>query len=169
MVRTHFDYAASVWNPYLKKYIIAIESVQRRATKLIPGMKDNSYPQRLKIVHLPTLTYTRLRGDMIEVFKIMTGIYDIKAIPKLYEWGGKSNRQGNRGHTLKLFPPRTNTNLRKHNFTARITNIWNSLPSKIVTSTTLNIFQNRLDHYWSNQEILYHFESTINIRTTTND
>ena len=40
MVRYHFDYAASVWNPYLKKHIIAIESVQRRATKLIPGMKD---------------------------------------------------------------------------------------------------------------------------------
>ena len=63
MIRSHLDYAASVWNPYLKKHIIAIESVQRRATKLIPGMKDKSYPQRLKIVHLPTLTYRRLRGD----------------------------------------------------------------------------------------------------------
>ena len=28
MVRSHFDYAASVWNPYLKKHIIAIESTK---------------------------------------------------------------------------------------------------------------------------------------------
>jgi hypothetical protein len=31
-----------------KKHITAIENVQRRATKLIPGFKDLTYKERLK-------------------------------------------------------------------------------------------------------------------------
>ena len=38
LVRTHLDYASSVCAPYKKKYIDKIESVQKRATKQIPGL-----------------------------------------------------------------------------------------------------------------------------------
>jgi hypothetical protein len=47
-VRPHLEYANSIWNPYKKKHITAIENVQRRATKLIPGFKDLTYKERLK-------------------------------------------------------------------------------------------------------------------------
>ena len=62
MVRSHIDYAVAVilWYPYK----IATENSQRRATKELPGMK------------LPALAYQRLRGDMIEVYKIMHELYD---------------------------------------------------------------------------------------------
>ena len=40
--------------------------VQKRATKMIPGMPKISYPDRLRKLKLPTLTYRRARGDMIE-------------------------------------------------------------------------------------------------------
>jgi hypothetical protein len=40
LVRTHLDYACSVWAPYKKKYIDKIESVQKRATKQIPGFNN---------------------------------------------------------------------------------------------------------------------------------
>jgi hypothetical protein len=49
-VRTHLDYASSVWTPYKKKYIDKIESVQKRTTKQIPGFHNLSYPERLKIL-----------------------------------------------------------------------------------------------------------------------
>jgi hypothetical protein len=45
-----------------KKHITAIKNVQRRATKLIPGFKDITYEERLKILKLPTLTYRRKRA-----------------------------------------------------------------------------------------------------------
>jgi hypothetical protein len=48
LVRTHLDYASSVWAPYKKKYIDKIDSVQKRATKQIPGFHNLSYPERLK-------------------------------------------------------------------------------------------------------------------------
>jgi hypothetical protein len=69
LVRPILEYASSVWNPYKTKDIEAIENVQRRATKMLPDMKDLTYEERLKKLKLPSLRYRRLRGDMIETFK----------------------------------------------------------------------------------------------------
>ena len=66
LVRPHIEFANQVWAPYLIKHITAIENVQRRATKTIPGLKDLNYEQRLRHINLPSLSYRRIRGDMIE-------------------------------------------------------------------------------------------------------
>jgi len=71
LVRTHLDYASTVWAPYKKKYIDKIESMQKRATKQIPGFKNLSCHERLKKLKLPTMAYRRIRGDMIETYKII--------------------------------------------------------------------------------------------------
>ena len=47
-----------------------MEKVQRRATKLLQNISHLSYPERLAALILPTLAYRRIRGDMIETFKI---------------------------------------------------------------------------------------------------
>ena len=52
-----------------------LEQIQRRATKLIPG--DLRYEERLKECGLTTLETRRLRGDQIEVFKILNGYENI--------------------------------------------------------------------------------------------
>jgi len=39
MVRSHLDYCSSVWAPYMKGDIEALERVQKRATKLIPALQ----------------------------------------------------------------------------------------------------------------------------------
>ena len=69
MVRSHLGYCSSVWAPYRKGDIEALEKVQKRATKILPGLKNLSYSERLKICKIPTYTlgpYRRIRGDMIE-------------------------------------------------------------------------------------------------------
>ena len=43
---------------------------------MVGPLKDMEYPDRLKKLKIPTLKYRRLRGDMIETFKIITGNYD---------------------------------------------------------------------------------------------
>ena len=48
LVWPHIEYANQVWSPYLMKHITALENVQRRATKLIPGYKELDYKERLK-------------------------------------------------------------------------------------------------------------------------
>ena len=48
----------------------AIEGVQRRVTKLISSISHCPYPERLKILNLPSLNYRQLRGDMIFLYQI---------------------------------------------------------------------------------------------------
>ena len=69
MVRPHLEYANQVWAPRYQRQIDVLENVQSRATRLIPGLKHLSYEDRLKYIKLPILTYRRLRGDLIEVYK----------------------------------------------------------------------------------------------------
>jgi len=60
MVRSHLDYCSTVWSPYMKKDIEALEKVQKRATKILPQLKHMNYSDRLKACKLPTLHYGRI-------------------------------------------------------------------------------------------------------------
>ena len=77
IVRPHLEYCIQAWRPYRKKDIETLESMQRRATKMIPELRDLSYEERLKECGLTTLETRRLRGDQIDVFKILNGYENI--------------------------------------------------------------------------------------------
>ena len=46
-------------------------------------------------------------------------------------------------------------------FSARIINIWNSLPNCVVDVSTINQFKARLDKFWSHQDILYDYTADL--------
>ncbi|KAK3084399.1 hypothetical protein FSP39_012905 [Pinctada imbricata] len=119
LVRTHLDFTSSVWAPYKQKHIEQIEAVQRRATKQLPGKKELSYPERLRKLKLPTLSYHRIRGDMIEVFKILTGKYDKNASHCLKLWKDMAVRSSERGHNMKLYLQRAKSQIRRNIFAIR--------------------------------------------------
>ena len=164
LVRSHMDYATAVWSPYKVKYIQQLEGVQRRATKMLPGMRDLSYTERLKILKLPTLAYRRARIDMIETFKIAKGIYDSDIVPCLPFVANTNDSIVTRGHQYKLFKNRFYKDIGKFSFTNRIITNWNNLPEKVVMAKTINSFKNRLDKAWKHQDLLYNFEAKIDNR-----
>jgi len=51
--------------------------------------------------------------------------------------------------------------LRKYFFTNRIVNACNSLPDTVVMSETVNQFKNKLDKFWSNQDIIYNYKAEL--------
>ena len=72
-MNTALEYCVQAWSPYPRKDIDILEKNQSRATKLNPGLTDLRYEERLKECGLKTLETRRLRGDQIEVFKILNG------------------------------------------------------------------------------------------------
>ena len=56
---------------------------------------------------------------------------------------------------------RVKYDLRKYYFTCKIVNVWNSLSSFVVFADSVNCFKNRLDKFWSNQDIIYDYQAEI--------
>ena len=143
IVRPHLEYCIQVWRPHLKKDIVKLERVQRRATRLIPMLHGMSYEERLKHCNLTTLETRRLRGDQIEVFKIMHGIEGVDR-EKFFKL--KAERR-TRGHNLALNKEQCRLDIRKYAFSQRTIDQWNRLPEECVNSTSVNMFKNRIDKY----------------------
>lgn len=162
LVRPTLEYGIAAWSPRLQKDIDAIEAIQRRATKMIPNLKDLPYEDRLRRLKLPTLTYRRYRGDVIHVYKYLHNTYDSPA-NKMFQ---RSDSQ-TRGHSLKLFKPRCRTQSRRAFFSQRVVDLWNSLPESVVNAKTLNSLKNQIDRHWNNAPFKYEYKSKFNPGTVS--
>ena len=72
-IRPYQEYCIQAWSPYYTKDMLMLEKVQRSATKLVIGLKEFTYEERLTQLNLYRLEEKRLQGDLIETFKLLTG------------------------------------------------------------------------------------------------
>lgn len=143
LVRPILDYGAQSWSPYLVRDIKLLEQVQRRVTRLVPDLKDLPYEERCRALNLPTLEDRRLRGDMIEVYKLLHGHEDIP-YTKFFTLSNNNLR----GHSLKLArPDHWRTNTKGNWFAIRTIDPWNALPEQVVTAPTISAFKARYDRH----------------------
>ena len=153
LIRPLLEYGNVVWSPYYRKHIDAIEKVQRRFTKKIYNTNNLEYQERLSLLKLPSLEFRRLRGDLIEVYKIVHDLYDPVTTSTLLTI---TNLNKTRGHDYKLTKNRTYTRQFQCFFTNRVTTAWNDLPSETVNAASLNIFKNQID------QLLMHYMYSTN-------
>ena len=146
-VRPHLEYGNAIWHPRYVADMKKVERVQRRATKIIPELRDKQYEKRLQSLNLYSMEYRRKRGDMIQTYKILQNIDRIDP-DKFFT---RAKYTGTRSHSMKLFKTRFKSELRKYTFSQRIIDNWNSLTEEIVTSESLDIFKTRLDKHWSTE------------------
>ena len=144
LVRPHLEYAVQFWSPCYLKDEKKLESVQRRATKLIPGFRGLTYEERLKRLDMFSLKDRRIRGDLIETYKILKNIDNV-SLENFFEL---SSQLTTRNNGLKLKGQRFNTDLRKNYFNVRVIHFWNKLPASVVHANTIATFKARLDKYF---------------------
>ena len=112
-------------------------------TSNIPEMRDISYEERLTECGLTTLETRRLRGDQIEVFKILNGYENIHR--NMFFSLKKDSRT--RGHEVKLVKDQCRLDIRKYSFSQRTVNEWNKLSTDCITASSMNMFKNKLYTY----------------------
>ena len=122
-----------------------MEGVQRRATKLVKELKNLPYELRLKKLELTTLEQRRDRGDLIQMYKIIYGLEDVRLIKGL---NFVDSDHFTRGNSLKLRRELVKNCTPRFNFlTNRVVDNWNALSDEIVRAKNTNCFKAKLDKY----------------------
>ena len=103
---------------------------------MIPELRDLSCEERLKECGLTTLETRRLRGDQIEVFKILNRYKNIDR--NIFFSLKKDN--GTRVHGVTLVKDQCRLDIRKYLFSQRTINEWNKLSTDCVTASSVNMF-----------------------------
>ena len=144
LVRPHLEYAVQAWNPYFSKDKDVLEKVQRRATRLISSLKGVPYDSSLRLLNLTSLELRRLRGDLIQVYKIVHGFVNLS----FSDFFRFANSKITSGHCLKLQKVQSRINIRSNFFSQRVVNERNGLPEDVVIVGSVNGFKNALDKYF---------------------
>ena len=145
-VRPHLEYCMQAVGPYMVQDFKVLEKIQRRATKLVRGLKNVPYEDRLKRLKIYDMKRRLLRGDLILVFKIMRGMTRLDFNKFFEENAGERTR----GHNKKLKVKRARHKPRAMTFSRRTIQHWNSLPQDVIQAETVDSFKNRLDQHWEN-------------------
>ena len=139
LIRHNLEYCCQLWSPKGRhgnwKTILDIEAVQRSFTRVINGMSDLNYEKRLKSLGMTTLFERRMRGDLIETFKILNG---------LNNYGSNFFNLSERTNNLVSRPKKfTNIDF----FGERVMHYWNKLPEHVKDKNNVNGFKNGLDKF----------------------
>ena len=142
-VKPHLEYCVQAWCPSLIKDKTLLEKVQRCFTRMFPSLRLMPYEKRLRELDLFSLERRRLRGNLIETFKILKGL--VGTGEHLFNLCRNTSL---RGHSLKLEKMRASTSIRANFFSFRVVNAWNKLPQGVITVNTINDFKMKLDRCW---------------------
>jgi len=147
LLRPHLESCVQLWSPQHKKDMDLLERVQRRATKMIKGLKHLSYEEKLRELGLFSLKKRRLCRDLIVAFQYLKGAHR-KDRDNLFS---KACCDRTRSNALKLREGRFRLDIRKKYFTLRVVKHWNRLPREVAEEAlSLETFKARLDGALSN-------------------
>lgn len=144
-VLPHMEFASPAWNPWTEADKDVLEKVQKRADRMVSGLRATDYKERLKELGMLTLEKRRLENDLIQTFKIMHKVDNVNPSTWFQSVGlNPVQRTRATDDPMNLVQSRANTDIRKNFFSQRVIYHWNSLPSELKRSRTVNVFKTNL-------------------------
>ena len=149
LIRPHLEYCVQLWNPPAAHgswgTVLELESVQRRFTRLIDEVGTLPYSHRLEILNLTSLAERQIRGDLIEAFKVTSGLTDYGLGMFRISRSGLNLVSSNRcSRSLTKIK-----NIQKSFLLERVILYWNKLPPDIKNSGTVLNFKIKQKLYQS--------------------
>jgi len=146
LAQPHLEYCVWFWAPQFQKYAEVLESIQRRATKLVKWLEGRSYEEQLRTSGLSSLEKSRLRGDLTAFCSFLrrgrgeggTDLFSLRSSDRTC------------GNGSNLHQGRFSLNIRKRFFTERVVKHWNRLPREVFDAPSLTVFKKHLDHALNN-------------------
>ncbi|XP_050692945.1 uncharacterized protein LOC126983856 [Eriocheir sinensis] len=145
MIRPKLEYMETLWSPHMKKHIVKLERIQRMATKMVPELEGLTYEERLKEMDLPTLEQRRERGDLIQIYRLLSKMEEVDNEKLLLR--EEPSSRNTRGHSKKLRKGRCSRDIKKYSFPQRNIEVWNRLSEEIVSAKSVQSFKEKLDNY----------------------
>ena len=144
-VRHHLEYCVQAWAPWTDADAAVLERVQQRAVRMTSGLRGKTYEETLREGKMLSLAERRVRGDMLETWKVLA---DESRSGLLIRADERSERvtRGTASRAL-VKESRINLDIRRHFFTNRVVNPWNALPSEVRNSKTFDSFKLNYDRY----------------------
>ena len=126
LIRSQLTYCSQIWRPHLLKDIVALEEIQRRATKYVLNDYTSDYRSRLIALHILPLMM------QLELFDVMFFIRCLKAPTDAFNIYDHVTFHTSSTHSsthLKLKHVLSRTSCARHFYFNRIPRLWNSLPT----------------------------------------
>ena len=137
-VRPQLEYCSVVWHPWQKYLIYQIEQVQRSAARYVFYDYDrySSVSKMLTQLQWQTLEQRRNINAVTMLYKIQNNLVNV------------DHHHLTHTRNLNYLRPHSRTLYHQHSFFPRTIRLWNSLPLHVQSSSTLNIFTERLDPFY---------------------
>ena len=159
-VRPKMEFAVASWSPWLEKDAEELEKVQRRAIRAMTDVRGNTYEDKLRDAGLTTLKERRVRGDLIEAFKVIKGFSNVNR-DKWFDLRSREESRPTRANstiedgkevrkTDVLYMPKSKKENRANFFTIRVVEKWNALPEEVKAAKSVNSFKSKYDQWKKN-------------------
>jgi hypothetical protein len=127
----------SAWAPWYETDKECLEKVQRRAVKMITGLKATSYEEKLKELGITTLEERRKYLDMLQTYKVMTGKDNVDRATwfDMASSGQRATRQA--ADPLNIRPKASRLEVRRQFFSQRVVEDWNGVPEQVKSAVTV--------------------------------
>ena len=140
LVRPTLEYSSTVWSPHLRKLKKEVEKVQRRAARYV----SNRYTpmdiptEMMQSLKWETLEQRRLKSRVVMGYRIVHGLVGIHPDQLV------SSISSTRGHDMKYNTIYGRTDYYRKTFFPSLIPLWNRLPSKVISATSLEDFKSKL-------------------------